>query len=75
MSVRRGKVHEYLGMPLYYTVFDQVRITVLSYIEDILSSFDKAEPKNKGNNSSAAPNNIFVVNEDCKKLDQEKSWS
>ena len=33
MSVNRGKVHEYLGMNLYYTVCGQVGITMCSYIE------------------------------------------
>ena len=32
MSVRRGKVHEYLGITLDYTVHGQVRITMFSYI-------------------------------------------
>ena len=32
----------------------------------------KADPKGKGTKSSAALNNIFSANEDCKKLDQEK---
>ena len=72
MSVSQGKVHEYLGMTLDYTVRAQVIITMFSYIEYILTAFNKADPKGKGTKSSTAPNNIFVVNKDCKKLDQEK---
>ena len=72
MSVIRGKVHEYLGMTIYYTVHGKVRITMLSYIEYIITAFKNAYSKWKGTKSSAAPNNIFVVNKDCKKLDQEK---
>ena len=72
MSVSRGKVNEYLGITLYYTVRGQVRITILSYIEEIITNFDKSDPKGKGKKSSAAPNNLFVVNKDCKKLYQEK---
>ena len=45
---------------------------MLSYIEEIITAFDKADQKGKGTKSSAAPNNLFVVNEDCKKIDQEK---
>ena len=55
------KVHEYLGMTLDYTVFGQVNIPMLSYIEEIITAFDKAYPKGKGSKSSAATNNIFVV--------------
>ena len=72
MSVSQGKVHEYLGMNLYYTVRDQVRITMFSYIEEIITVFDKEYTDWKGLKSSATPNTIFVVNKDCKKLDQEK---
>ena len=45
---------------------------MFSYIEDILTAFDKEYPKGNGTKSSTTPNNIFVVNKDCKKLDQEK---
>ena len=72
MSVRRGKVREYLGMTLYYTVCDQVNITIFSCIEEILTALEKADPNGKGTKSSDAPNNIFVVNKECKKMDQGK---
>ena len=72
MSVRRGKVHEYLGMTLYYTVCGQMSTTMFSYIEEILTTFDKSYTKGKVANSSTAPKNFFVVNEDWKKLDREK---
>ena len=72
MSVRRGKIHEYLGMTLDYTVCGQVIITMISYIEDILSEIDRADPKGNGTNASAATNDLFVVNKYCKKLKQNK---
>ena len=55
MSVSQVKVHEYLGMTLDSTFSGQVRITMYTYIEDILTSFNKAYPKGKGRKSSAAP--------------------
>ena len=72
MSVIRGKVHEYLLMTLYYTVHCQVRITIFSYIKETLTASKKSDPKGKGKISSAATNNIFVINKDRKKIDQEK---
>ena len=72
MSVSRVKLHEYLGMTLDYNVCGQAKITMLSYIEKIITASDKAATKGRGTKSSAAPNNIFVVNEDGKKTDQEK---
>ena len=59
-------------MTLDYTVRGQVRIAILSYIEEIITASDKEDPKGKTTKSSASPNNIPVVNKDCKKLYQEK---
>ena len=44
----------------------------MSYIAEIITAFDKAYPKGKGTKSSAKPKNLFVINEDSKKLDQDK---
>jgi hypothetical protein len=73
MAVSRGKVHKYLGMTLDYRVRGQVSITMLDYVEEILTAFEKAEPSGTGTKSSAAPENLFVVNEDCEKLRPGKS--
>ena len=68
MSVSRDKIHEYLGMTMDYTVSGQLRISMISYIKVILAEFDKEELKGNGTKSISAPNNIFVVNKDRKKL-------
>jgi hypothetical protein len=41
MTVRRGRVHKYLGMTLDYTICGQVNILMFDYI----NAFNKAEPK------------------------------
>ena len=48
MSVSQGKIHEYLLMILYYTVRGQVSITMLSYIEEIITAFDKGISEREG---------------------------
>jgi hypothetical protein len=73
MQVSRGKVHTYLGMTLDFSVRGQVKVTQFGYIEEILAAFDKAAPKAGGTKSSAAPNNLFTVDEDCKKIPAEKA--
>jgi hypothetical protein len=73
MTVSRGKIHKYLGMTIDYTVPGQVKITMLDYVEEILTAFEEAEPKASGTKSSAAPENLFTVNEDCEKLPPDKS--
>jgi hypothetical protein len=73
MTVSRGKVHTYLGMTLDYTVRGQVKITMIGYVDEILTAFDKADPKGCGTKSSAAPDNLFKTNEDCEKLSPNKA--
>jgi hypothetical protein len=73
MAVSRGKIHMYLGMTLDYSVPGQVKITMLDYVNEILAAFDKAEPKGGGTKTSAAPDILFKVDEDCEKLAQAKA--
>jgi hypothetical protein len=65
MTVSRGRVHKYLGMTLGYTVHSQVNILMFDYVNEIINSFDKAEPKGGGTKSSSAPDDLFKVNEDA----------
>jgi hypothetical protein len=73
MTVSQGKIHKYLGMTLDYSVPGQVKITMLEYVNEILDAFDKAEPKGGGTKTSAAPDSLFKVDEDCEKLAQFKA--
>ncbi len=68
MTVTRGKVHVYLGMTLDFSVAGQVSITMLAYIKECLAAFDKAAPTESGTKTSAAPNNLFVVDRDSPRL-------
>jgi hypothetical protein len=72
MKVSRSKVHKFLGMTLDYRVNGEYHITMISYIEAILAAFKDAEPKYIGTKSSAAPEDLFKVDEDCEKLSPEK---
>jgi hypothetical protein len=74
MTVSRGKVHEYLGMKIDYSHPGIVIISMFDYIIEIINTFDKADPRyKKGTKKSAAPDNLFTVNKDCKKLDKTRS--
>jgi hypothetical protein len=73
MVVSRGKIHKYLGMTLDYSVRGRVKIYMFEFIDEILVAFDKAEPNGAGTKSSAAPANLFTVNEDCTKISSEKA--
>ena len=73
MTVSQGKVHTYLGMMLDYSTLGHVKISMFDYIKEILTAFSKAEPKGAGMNSSAVPNNLFKIDEDCEKLNMGKA--
>ena len=59
-------------MTLDFSVRGQVKVSMFEYVEEILAAFDKAEPKGAGTKSSAAPENLFTVDEDCEKLLPER---
>jgi len=73
MTVSRGKVHTYLGMKLDFSVKGIVKITMFPNVEDIIKTFEEADPGAKGHKKSAAPENLFVVNEDCEKLSVDRA--
>ena len=51
MSVRRGKIHQYIDMTLDYTVSGISIISIREYIDKMLNLFDKKDPSNRGNKS------------------------
>jgi hypothetical protein len=73
MTVSRGKIHKYIGMTLDYTAHCQVKITMFNYVDEILTAFDKVEPKGGGTKTSAAPDSHFKVEESFEKLKQDKA--
>ena len=70
--MHRGKVLEYLGMTLDYSVDGQVKITMLGCINECIKLFEKMAPKKQGSKSSAAPKNLFVVDDSSEKLSDSK---
>ena len=73
MTVSRGKIHTYLGMTLDYTTPGRVKISMFGYIDEIIIAFDEADPSRRRTKTSAAPDNLFVINEDCEKLPPDKA--
>jgi len=81
MKVHRGKIHTYLGMTLDFSMTKQIRISMTEYVKEIVAAWDKATPKiddqgfvkvptkrGRKGRSSAAPDNLFKVDEDAEKL-------
>jgi hypothetical protein len=45
---------------------------MFDYVDEILTGFNKEEPKGGGTNLSAVPDSLFKVDESCEKLKQDK---
>ncbi len=82
MKVARGKVHKYLGMTLDLATLKTVKVTMLEYVDEIIGSWDKAcSELNDGYKAvsgckriaTAAPDDLFKVDEDAVKLDQARA--
>jgi hypothetical protein len=80
MKVHRGKTHQYLGMSLDSSHRGQCQVTLHDNIDGMLQAYNLAiKDHNDGYQiivkrhakTSATPDNLFVVNEDCKKLSNE----
>ena len=56
LTVKRGKVHRYLGMMLDYTIDGKVQISMNNYIEEMLKSLPEDM---SGESSSPAGNHLF----------------
>ena len=66
----RGKVHEYLGMTLDYSVKGEVSINMIKYLENMLEGFD--EDVSESANTPAAAH-LFQIRDEAEKLDEDKA--
>jgi hypothetical protein len=85
MKVKRGKLHNYLGMDLDFSTDRQVKISMVDYVKEVIAAWDKAaKPSDDGfkvveskrikkGKTCAAPEDLFKVDEDSTKLDVKQS--
>ena len=82
MKVARGKVHTYVGMTLDFTESKIVKVTMFAYIDEIVQAWDKACSEledgyvvvsGRKRIATAAPDDLFKVDEDATKLDQARA--
>jgi hypothetical protein len=82
MKVKRGKTHVYLGMALDFSHANQCRITMIDYVDEIIAAYDKSSnelhdgfttvmKRSNRAKTSAAPDDLFVVDEDAEKLSED----
>jgi hypothetical protein len=69
LTVRRGKVHDYLGMKFDFSTHGQVILSMDDYISQLLE--ETPDELLKGAVTSPAGNYLFNVNPKCERLDSE----
>ena len=60
-------------MRLDFTVPGQARVTMFDCLKETLVVWMKEEPNSDSAKTSAAPDNLFKTDEDCKKLNNKKA--
>ena len=72
MEASQGKIHTCLGMRLDHIMPGQARITVFDCLKETLVAQMKVEPNGDSAKTSAAPDNIFKIDKNCKKLNSSE---
>ena len=65
LTVTRGKVHDYLGMTIDYSIKGKVKFTMIDYIKNML---EELPVDMDGTVTTPASSHLFEVNEDAEKL-------
>ena len=65
----RGKVLEYLGMMLDYSVRGKVKLSMYDYIKKII---EEAPEEMTGTAKTPATGHLFTINENCEKLSEKR---
>ena len=82
MKVHGGKTHKYLGMSLDFSHSNQCKVTMIDYVDEIVVAYDKAlkdlsdnfsavTKKKNVARTSAAPDDLFIIDKDAEKLSEE----
>ena len=70
MKVCRGKIHQYIGMTLDFTQPGEVKVTMLPYMQEIISEYTKYSNDSKTAVTPVA-DHLFKIDKDAMKLDKE----
>ena len=69
MKINRGKIHEYLGMALDFSISGEVKITMTPYILEVIEDFSKYDPGSKTAHTPAA-DHLFKVRDDARPISE-----
>ena len=60
-------------MTLDYTEGGTFKVSMIDYIYEIIDAFDKEDPRRRGIKTSAAPDDLYKVDEDGEKISTKKA--
>ena len=60
-------------MTLDYTGGGTFKVSMIDYSYEIIASFDREYPRRRGIKTSAAPDDLYKVDEDCEKISTNKT--
>ena len=69
LTIKRGKIHEYIGMTLDYSKNDKVIVDMVSFVREII---DASLEIFNGLAKTPAASHLFEVNESAEQLNEEK---
>ena len=75
LTVKRGKIHDYLGMVLDYTTKGKVKIDMRQYIRKILQELEHLKDGWEGKAITPATENLFKISNNATKLEKTVSES
>jgi hypothetical protein len=72
MKICRGKIHEYLGMTLDFTVPGEVKITMIPYVKEIVNQFTEYD-NSESTAATPAAEHLFKVNDETTPLSERQA--
>ena len=69
MKLFRGKIHDYLGINLDYTIKGEVKITMISYIKEMIQKFCEHDPNPDKKEKTPAAEFLFKVDDESRLID------
>ena len=69
LSVTHGKVHDYLGMTINFTIPGKVTFSMPDYVKGLIH--ETPDELLKGQANTPAANHLFDVNDNATKLDED----
>jgi hypothetical protein len=70
MKICHGKIHEYIGMTLNFSVPGECRVSMLPYVKEIIDDFTTYSGDENTTKTPAAEH-LFKIDENAVKLDEE----